>query len=199
MLNTFKYCKLSKNELNKPIVSDYLGNLYNKEDVISYLLDRKRNGGEKRCEIESLNDIVLLNIKLDEHILECPLSNKRLDIEKDLNLKLSDVQFSYIVPCGCTMNTKILRELIGYDKMDLKEEENLDHKCPVCLNVFKLSNIVDINPQDKEIENSLKSRMGNLKEKGLNHNLKPQKVKKRRKQSSEQNNEQKKRKIRKET
>lgn len=199
MLNTFKYCKLSKNELNKPIVSDYLGNLYNKEDVISYLLDRKRNGGEKRCEIESLNDIVLLNIKLDEHILECPLSNKRLDIEKDLNLKLSDVQFSYIVPCGCTMNTKMLRELIGYDKMDLKEEENLDNKCPVCLNVFKLSNIVDINPQDKEIENSLKSRMGNLKEKGLNHNLKPQKVKKRRKQNSEQNNEQKKRKIRKET
>jgi hypothetical protein len=156
-------------------VSDYNGYLYNKDKVIEFLLNKKKKKEtfkELDMRIGSLNDIVQLNIDLASGVLRCPLSNTTVYINKDVELKLTDIQFSYIVPCGCTMNTKVLNELTNDD-----DTSNL--KCPVCSTSYERSNIIDINPQDEKMKKRLQNRMDKLKELKLYHNLKPRKTKKR--------------------
>lgn len=184
MLNTFRYCKLSKEALAAPVVSDCRGYLYNKEKVLQHLLDRRKDGSVSgdAPKIESLNDVVQLDVKLEGNKLTCPLSGLTLDTDHDGDYKLSDVQFSYIVPCGCTVNSKILRELVGDSKEsgELKgAETEAAKKCPVCSSLFTLSNIVDINPQDTATQKRLQIRIDNLKAGGFYHNLKRRKTKKR--------------------
>lgn len=191
MLNVFRYCRLSNEPLAKPIVSDWNGFLYNKEKVLEYLLDRRRDGGDtmrKKKEreglpdFESLNDVVQLKIGLEKNKLTCPLSNITLDITKDQDLKLSDVQFSYIVPCGCTMNTKILRELGGFSeetsRVGKETAEETAKNCPVCSTPFNVSDIIDINPQNSKSKDRLLLRKDRLRAQGLYHNLKRRKAKK---------------------
>ena len=181
---------MSKEALAAPVVSDCRGYLYNKEKVLQHLLDRRKDGGvsQDAPTIESLNDVVQLDIKLEGNKLTCPLSGLTLDIDDEGDLKLSDVQFSYIVPCGCTVNSKILRELVG-DSAELGERKGAEteaaKKCPVCSSLFTLSNIVDINPQDTATQRRLQLRMDNLKAGGFYHNLKRRKTKKKRKRSGD--------------
>ena len=186
MLNTYRYCRLSKEVLAAPVVSDSSGYLYNKEKVLQYLLDRKKDGGIGRDvpTIGSLNDVVQLDIKLQGNRLTCPLSGTTLDIDHDGDLKLSDVQFCYIVPCGCTVNSNILRELVEDSEQDAADRKGAGAEavktCPVCFTPFTLSNIIDINPQDTAGQKRLQLRIDKLKTDGLYHNLKPRKTKKKR-------------------
>lgn len=39
----WSYCTMSNQPLAEPVVADELGNLYNKEHVLKYLVDRKNN------------------------------------------------------------------------------------------------------------------------------------------------------------
>lgn len=181
-LNAYRYCRLSNQILQKPIVSDGHGNLYNKEKVIEYLLDKRKTKGKDKgggkgereeVEIESINDVFQLNIDLESGLLKCPLLNNTVDVTKDDKVKLSDVQFAYIVPCGCTMNSKILRELVK----DGEGEPRVESKCPVCGTEFDVSNIIEINPQSEKTKAELQSRMERLRKEGFFHNLKARKSK----------------------
>lgn len=175
ILNLFKYCQISQKILQRPIVSDYLGNLYNKEDVLQYLIDKKRGNKVKESNINSLNDIVELKIDLSsEGVLKCLVSDAKIDINNDSNAGLADVMFSYIVPCGCVINSKVLHSLISDDDEEVE--------CPACGNGFDSADIIDINNLDKETRDKLDRRMKKLRENGLYHNLK--KVKKRKRDSN---------------
>lgn len=176
ILNGYKYCKLSNEKLQFPVVSDYLGFLYNKDKVIEHILKQKKghsnDGDDNNTNIKSLNDVIQLKIDLNSDVLKCKISNISVNLNNDSTLKLSDVQFSYIVPCGCTMNSKILKALI-----DVASEGDL--KCPLCSKSFTSSNIIEINSQDDKVKENLKNRIIQLKDDKFYHNLKPRKSKKR--------------------
>lgn len=169
MINGYRYCSLSKERLQKPIVGDSYGKLYNKERVLEYLLNRKRHQPQNNdddkdsqsCTIRSLNDVVNLNILLIEDTLKCPISDITVDLKSDDDNKnnIQNIQFSYIVPCGCVMNKLIL------DKLETT-------KCPNCGEVFSMENVIDINPQDEEIRHLQRRRISKLKKLGQYHNLK---------------------------
>lgn len=193
-LNTYKYCHLSKKVLQKPVVSDYLGNLYNKVDLLQYLINKKRKGAnrettkEKRdVMIASLNDVVELNIELEHEkgILRCLVSDVQVNINNDSNVALTDVLFSYIVPCGCTMNTKVLKSLVDLERE--ADEKRKKQKCPFCSHLFNVTDVIDINNCDIKIRKGLEKRMDRLKEEGKYHNLK--KMKGGKKHNSEQEQE----------
>lgn len=175
-LDAFKYCRLSKKPLRKPVVGDAMGMLYNKEDVLLYLLDKKKDKEkEVSINIKSINDVVQLNVQLENGKLTCPLSNKTLDIDENVEtgkLNFTDVQFSYLVPCGCVMNSKLLKEVVG-------DKDKVEGKCPVCSTSFKMCDVIDIYPYDSKSRKRLEDRMKMLKAKGYYHNLKERKTKKR--------------------
>ncbi|VUG18585.1 DEBR0S3_15170g1_1 [Brettanomyces bruxellensis] len=57
LAGAFGYCQLSHKRLSKPIVSDYMGRLFNKEDVILYLIaKRKRKKARKSKKSKELKD-----------------------------------------------------------------------------------------------------------------------------------------------
>lgn len=188
--------------MQSPIVADGYGKLYNKEKVLQYLLEMKKskdnnkekeegkNGGikeERGNTIKSLNDVQQLQISLDtsKGILECPVSNIIIDLQKDTDVKLSDAQFSYIVPCGCSMNTKMLYELIGLKSLDVISEET-NKACPHCNATFDARNIIPISAYlgDSRIKNRLQERLERLQGENLFHNLKPRKTRAKRKSTS---------------
>lgn len=168
--------------MQKPIVSDYLGYLYNKEDIIQYLLDKKRGNevkGLEDVEISSLNDFVELKIDLcpEEGTLKCLVSDLKVNINDDSKVGLRDVMFSYIVPCGCVMNTKMLHSLINSSGED--DDVNSELKCPACSTKFRAVDIIDINNLDEKVKEKLDKRMKRLRDDGQYHNLKKVKMKKR--------------------
>lgn len=58
------FCVLGKEPLQKPIASCRFGRLYNKENLIKYLINKKTFGdGEKICpHIKNLKNVVTLNL-----------------------------------------------------------------------------------------------------------------------------------------
>lgn len=148
--------------------------MYNKEAVLLDLIENKHND-VKNKDFTSINDFVTLKIDIKHNHLNCIVSNTSIDLNNDnpKDLKLSDIQFSYIVPCGCTMNTKILKGLISSDDEIIK--------CPSCSNPFRSSDIIDINSQDEKVKEVLKERLNRLLQSGFYHNLKKIKPKKKHK------------------
>src|SRR5690242_966373 len=61
------YCTMSNEPLAEPVVADEFGNLYNKEHVLKFLVDKK-NTPEKRYDLatyahlRSLKDVLPLNL-----------------------------------------------------------------------------------------------------------------------------------------
>lgn len=122
--------------------------------------------------VKSVNDLVDVNAHLDKGILECPVSGIKIDIENDTCRNINDIRFSYIVPCGCLINSKTLNNLISETK------DSIDEKCPVCNTAFEVTNVIEINPKSDILHNRLKQRINKLQENGKYHNLKEKIVKK---------------------
>lgn len=153
LVKMYTKCPITNKPLEEPIVSDWRGHLYSKEAVIGELL-------QKKGRFKSLNDVIDIKIRLENGKLTCPLSGKVVDLLDD-DVTLQELQFSYIVPCGCAMNTKVLRDLNAV-------------RCPLCHEPFDQQNIIDINGNEAELQ----KRMDTLMEKRLYHNLKERKRKK---------------------
>jgi len=57
LAGAFGYCQISHKVLSKPIVSDYMGRLYNKEDVLLYLIRKRKLRKEKKHQkLKALED-----------------------------------------------------------------------------------------------------------------------------------------------
>lgn len=163
-------CRLSREPLQAPVVSDALGRLYNKDAVIQHLLQRHQSEPttDPIPHIRGLRDTTDLNLttntlyrpasagQSEQHSVYpfmCPLSARQMD---------GMHRFVYIAPCGCVMSASGLQATLT----DARGEV---HPCPVCAKHFHAaltkgakavqgSDVATINP-DKDEEDRLREKM----------------------------------------
>ncbi|KAJ5204181.1 uncharacterized protein N7498_005060 [Penicillium cinerascens] len=170
-------CPLSHKVLARPVVSDSVGNLYNKDAVLQFLLpgdDGEGISSKSDCEeilcgrIKSLRDVVELHFEIDternEHPSDrahahrherregwiCPITAKPLG---------PAVKSVYLVPCGHVFAEEAIRQLKG-------------DRCLQCDEPYTEDNIIVILPTKEEDKQRLISRGAMLAEQGLTHSLK---------------------------
>ncbi|PKY01280.1 DUF602-domain-containing protein [Aspergillus campestris IBT 28561] len=165
-------CPLSHKQLMRPIVSDSLGNLYNKDAILKFLLPGEEPEGissRADCEeflggrVKGLRDVVELKFEIDtereqhpSHKLDrregwiCPVTAKQLG---------PSVKSVYLVPCGHVFSEEAVRQL--------KED-----KCLQCNEPYTEDNVITILPAKESDKQSLVARSQRLAEQGLTHSLK---------------------------
>ncbi|KAM5439240.1 Replication termination factor 2 [Microsporum ferrugineum] len=179
-------CPLSHKQLLSPVVSDGVGNLYNKDAVLQYLLpgdDIQAISAKADCDevlqarVKSLRDVVELKFEVDGNVDApegkrksrwiCPVTQKELG---------PNVKSVYLVPCGHVFSEGAIREM----KSD---------KCLQCNEPYDPSNVIPILPTHEPEKERLKSRLEELSRQGLAHSLKklPGSSKKRKKNRGEAN------------
>ncbi|CAK9082496.1 Replication termination factor 2, partial [Durusdinium trenchii] len=142
-------CMLSQEALREPVVACRLGNLYNKEAVISALLNRKMPSDLSH--IRGLKDVkqCLITWKEDEKEdgrkrIVCPLSREDLDT--------GSARAVVIWPSGAVVSAKSLKE------MKMKE-------CPVTSKAFdNEKDVIPLAPDGEELQR-LRERLPTKKRK----------------------------------
>lgn len=136
-------CPLSHEALKRPIVSDCVGNLYNKDAVLKFLLPGEETEGissKADCEeilcgrVKGLRDVVELKFEVDtehsDHVADkfekregwvCPITAKQLG---------PNVKSVYLVPCGHVFSEEAVRQL--------KEDKCLQVRLPLIFIVVTL-------------------------------------------------------------
>ncbi|KAJ5752479.1 hypothetical protein N7520_009396 [Penicillium odoratum] len=186
-------CPLSHRVLARPIVSDSVGNLYNKDAVLQYLIGDDTEGisSKSDCEeilcgrVKGLRDVVQLHFEVDTEHTEhpsgkinahrherregwiCPVTTKPLG---------AGVKSVYIVPCGHVFAEEAIREV-------------KDDKCITCGVAYTEDNIIPILPTKEEDKQRLIARGQKLAEQGLTHSLKKAPGSKKRKKHAVDNSE----------
>ncbi|RAL15647.1 uncharacterized protein BO97DRAFT_363452, partial [Aspergillus homomorphus CBS 101889] len=165
-------CPLSHKQLMRPIVSDCVGNLFNKDSVLRYLLpgdDAEGISSKVDCDeflcgrVKSLRDVVELKFEVDtEHGGHpsgkhekregwiCPVTAKQLG---------PNVKSVYLVPCGHVFSEEAIRQL--------KED-----KCLQCDEPYTSENVIFILPTKESDKQQLLERAQKLTGQGLTHSLK---------------------------
>ncbi|KAJ5286790.1 hypothetical protein N7478_002476 [Penicillium angulare] len=170
-------CPLSHKSLARPIVSDSVGNLYNKDAVIQFLIpgdDGEGISSKSDCEevlcgrVKSLRDLVELHFEIDTELSEhpsdkatahrhqrregwiCPITAKPLG---------PSVKSVYLVPCGHVFAEEAIRQLKG-------------DKCLQCDVPYTEDNIISILPTKEDDKQRLIARGHKLAEQNLTHSLK---------------------------
>ncbi|KAJ5088258.1 hypothetical protein N7456_011874 [Penicillium angulare] len=170
-------CPLSHKSLARPIVSDSVGNLYNKDAVIQFLIpgdDGEGISSKSDCEevlcgrVKSLRDVVELHFEIDTELSEhpsdkatahrhqrregwiCPITAKPLG---------PSVKSVYLVPCGHVFAEEAIRQLKG-------------DKCLQCDEPYTEDNIISILPIKDDDKQRLIARGHKLAEQSLTHSLK---------------------------
>jgi hypothetical protein len=113
-------CLLSKRPLASPIVSDYLGRLYNKDSIIEWLLRgyAAYGDGDEVLEgrVKSLKDVVEVKFESLEKDTQAGSENARSErwvcsvSRKELGAGVKSV---YIVPCGHAFAQSAVKEVGG--------------------------------------------------------------------------------------
>jgi hypothetical protein len=145
-------CPLSQKPLEAPIVSDYLGRLYNKDAIVQSLLpstDAVLNLDELGGRVKSLKDIVEVRFETKDGKYICPIQ------QQEIGPGTTSV---YVVPCGHACSLKAV------DTIESTE-------CFVCGDAYDPMNVVVINATGKDLERNQK-RKAWLDEQGLPHSLK---------------------------
>ncbi|OOQ90839.1 DUF602 domain protein [Penicillium brasilianum] len=183
-------CPLSHKALARPVVSDSVGNLYNKDAVLQFLLpgdDGEGISSKSDCEevlcgrVKGLRDVVELHFEIDTELSEhpsdranahrhlrregwiCPITAKPLG---------PSVKSVYLVPCGHVFAEEAIRQLKG-------------DKCLQCNESYTEDNIIPILPTKEADKERLIARGVKLAEQGLTHSLKKAPGSKKRKKHAE--------------
>ncbi|KAJ5683092.1 hypothetical protein N7462_006257 [Penicillium macrosclerotiorum] len=170
-------CPLSHKALARPVVSDSVGNLYNKDAVLQFLIpgdDAEGISSKSDCEevlcgrVKSLRDVVELHFEIDTELSEhpsdranshrhkrregwiCPITAKPLG---------PSVKSVYLVPCGHVFAEEAIRQLKG-------------DKCLQCNESYTEDNIINILPTKETDKERLITRGAKLAEQNLTHSLK---------------------------
>ncbi|KKY13276.1 hypothetical protein UCDDS831_g09153 [Diplodia seriata] len=173
-------CPLSDKPLARPVVSDALGRLYNKDAVIEHLLPladgddvaavKKREERERdvlRGAVGGLRDVVEVGFcveggegegegeegrgKEKEEVWVCPVTRDRLG---------PGAKAVYLVPCGHAFKGEVIKEAGG------------ERVCLQCNEPYAPNDVIPIVPTAEEDIARLQLRIKTLKEKGLTHSLK---------------------------
>jgi len=143
----WKYCSMSSQILNEPIVADDLGNLYNKEAVLKYLMSKKPE--PQFLHIRNLKDVVTLKLQVNPSLTDadkkdmvkegedkfiprwvCPITRV------DTNGKN---KFVALRSCGCVMSERGLREVPS-------------SVCLVCAKPYTAADLLPLVPAPNELE-----------------------------------------------
>ncbi|OJJ42970.1 hypothetical protein ASPZODRAFT_124602 [Penicilliopsis zonata CBS 506.65] len=165
-------CPLSHKPLNRPVVSDCIGNLYNKDAILQFLLpgeDVEGISSKADCEavlcgrVKGLRDVVEVKFEVDsEHVGQaadtngrregwiCPITAKQLG---------ANVKSVYLVPCGHAFSEEAIRQLKG-------------DKCLQCNEPYTEDNVIAILPTKETDKQKLLDRAQKLAEQNLTHSLK---------------------------
>ncbi|GJX71270.1 protein RTF2 [Tanacetum coccineum] len=150
-LSKWLNCAISNEALRKPIVVDYLGNLFNKECLVSALLEKKIP--KAFSHIKRLRDVIDVEMEV------IPGSGDGLDrSDKDVKFQCpvtglefnGKYKFYALKSCGHVLSVKALREI-------------KTNSCHVCRKEFVESDKIVINGNEEEV-NALRESL-NLREK----------------------------------
>ncbi|KIW86889.1 uncharacterized protein Z519_12510 [Cladophialophora bantiana CBS 173.52] len=157
-------CPVSHKPLIKPIVSDYAGDLYNKDAIIQFLLPAEARSVDKQeyekfiqGRITSLKDVVEVQFetehdgktKSDRWI--CPITSKELG---------PNVKAVYLVPCGHAFSQEAIKEMKS------------EGKCVQCASPYEERDVIPILPSSEKDRTSVLERIETLRSLGLSHSLK---------------------------
>ena len=179
------YCALSKRPLASPIVSDYLGRLYNKDAIIEWILKGVEAFGDgeevlKGRGVTGLKDVVVVQFQaMDPTPGEeangngtaeqtegserkerwvCPITRKELG---------TGARAVYLVPCGCAFAEVAIKETLGKGGKEGDAAE-----CLSCGKPYNARDVININPTADADIALLQARMKELVSLGLIHSLK---------------------------
>lgn len=145
----WNHCRLSQSELRKPIVADMAGNLYNKESVIEYLLDKSKFEKAPDC-IKSLKDVKELNLVANpsfnsnksENGGEFSALNKPQWICPITGLEMNGTfKFYFLFSCGCVISERAFKTITS---------SNL--RCLKCEKTFSETDLFILNPNEEELQ-----------------------------------------------
>ena len=168
LAHAWRTCLLSGERLKTPVVSDALGRLMNKDELIKILLPsedatdddeaiRKDNLTTlSKANVKSLKDVVELKFDTEdsddamEQKWVCPMTKKEFG---------ENTKAVYLVPCGHSFAEAAVKE-VG------------DEKCMECGEGYASNDVIPILPIDETDIAHLMLRMRTLQERGLTHSLK---------------------------
>lgn len=144
----WNYCHLSQLPLQKPIVTDRLGNLYNKESIIEYLLDKTKfeNGPDF---IKTLKDVKELELQKNPNLskdvvaeAETSSLNKAQWICPITGLEINGMfKFYCIFSCGCVFSERAYKGV-----------NNLNLKCLKCDRPYEDNDLIILNPNEEDLK-----------------------------------------------
>ena len=100
-LEDYYICAISRQDLEKPIVSCQLGRLYNRNALIQYMIDRKEgktNLTDVAAHVKSLKQVSEISIE-NPRTYVCPLTNKRFGRGVFIYLN-----------CGCVYSKQVIQK-----------------------------------------------------------------------------------------
>jgi len=149
-------CRLSQNPLQKPIVGDANGFLYNKEAIIEFLLDKsKYEGGPEN--IKTLKDVKELNLVANpswnsnkqENSDEVSEMNRAQWICPITGLEMNGTfRFFALFNCGCVFSERAYKTIQSSTKLN----------CLKCEKPFTQNDLIILNPSDDEEMEQNKSK-----------------------------------------
>lgn len=147
-------CLLTRKPLkDEAIVGDYKGNLFIKQLILEFLINKKYITNKSLKHIRSLGDFIDLKPVFEDSELVCPVTKAHENL-------------LYLRTCGCILNRKLVQKLAEFN----------GSTCPNCNTAFEFIDIVYINAN----ENDMKINEDNyqqLKNQGLTHTKKSKKRK----------------------
>ena len=114
------HCALSQAELRTPIVCCELGNLYNKEAVLEYLIDKSSVTTDIASHIRSLKDVKELNLTSNPAFEQKAMehADSYLDFQASpficpvVGIEMNGrYKFCFLWKCGCVFSEKALKEV----------------------------------------------------------------------------------------
>ena len=176
LAHRWSQCPVSHKALVKPIVSDYSGDLYNKDAILQFLLPAEVSPIDKeeyekfiQGRVKSLKDVVEVHFEVehDEKLKSerwiCPITSKELG---------PAVKAVYLVPCGHAFSQEAITEM----KAD---------QCSQCGTAYEPRDIVPILPSTEADKETVLKRIEALRAEGLTHSLKKAHGSKKRKANGE--------------
>lgn len=145
-------CHITQHPLQKPIVADHLGNVYNKDSVIEYLLERsKYEAGPEH--IKGLKDVKELKLvpnpafesNKQENADETSSLNRSKYICPVTGLELNgSFKFYFLISCGCVFSERAYKTL-----------QSNKLRCLACEKPFVENDLIILNPDEGDIEINL--------------------------------------------
>ena len=183
LISKWKFCKISNSPLKLPIVSDYMGNLYNKESVLEWILCKNKEDEydpklrKQIAHIRRIHDVVELNNLCEiKNVDNSKMVMIKCKFGDDIFGDKMKVPLVYCVKCGDVFPEKAVK---------MKSSQGITLSCPVCNRTLdSIDDIIPINPLSQTDIARLEKRYNNLCKANMYHDgTKKKNVKKRIKES----------------